>query len=434
MRSCSCSRPRPRPCPRLRVGGLLPLILVGSFALRLLLFPLDGYYIDINDFKIWFRVAAEHPFSFYERTWSDYPPFNVYIFWLFGSVAAALDLWSSPYLIYLVKLPANLFDIATAALIFAALRRHDERLAVFAAAAYAFNPAVMFDAAVWGQMDAIYTFFIVLSFLMLLRRQLELSAVSFAIAVLTKPQSVVALPPLLIYVANYLLSKTDARRRRMESLRLLLSALVFVAASFLLVVPFVPPHEGGLADRIVNSLAFLNEVYTEGYECYPYTSINAYNVWALLLMGFWKPDVQEFLGLSYRTYGVLMFCVLAAVVLFSLWRQLPKDSGGNLVEVEILAFSTFLMFFSFFMTMTRMHERYMFPAFAFLALALRRRFSLVIYAGLTATFFFNLCYVLSVLNAKSFIPDGDLSLLIIPPLNALLLLFSFLTFVQRPKP
>ncbi|WP_456487973.1 glycosyltransferase 87 family protein [Candidatus Alkanophaga liquidiphilum] len=415
-------------------GGLrfLMPILACSFALRLFLFPLDGYYIDMNDFKIWFHVAAEHPFSFYERTWSDYPPFNVYVFWLFGSIAAALNLWGLPH--FVVKLPANIFDVATAALIFAMLRRSsdDERLAVFATAAYAFNPAIIFEAAVWGQMDAIYTFFAVLSFFLVLKGRLELSAASFAVAVLTKPQSVVALPPLLIYVARRFFS---VARRRKFVLRLTLSAFVFVAVCLLLVVPFVPPHGSGrLADRLANVPEFLNEIYTEGYECYPYTSINAYNIWALFLGGFWRPDGQKFLWLSYRTYGVLMFCMLVVIVLFSLWRRLPKDEDEKLAEVEILAFSTFLMFFSFFMTMTRMHERYLFPAFAFLALALWRRASWAIYAGLTVTFFFNLCYVLRVLNAKSFIPDGDPSLLIIPLLNILLLFFSFLTFVWRSEP
>ena len=36
-------------------------------------------------------------------------------------------------------------------------------MAFLAAALYAFNPAVIFNAAVWGQFDAIYTFFLVLS-------------------------------------------------------------------------------------------------------------------------------------------------------------------------------------------------------------------------------------------------------------------------------
>ena len=63
-------------------------MLAVSFIVRLLLFPLQGYQIDTNDFTSWFNTAATHGIRpFYTVTWADYPPFNVYIFWVFGSIA-----------------------------------------------------------------------------------------------------------------------------------------------------------------------------------------------------------------------------------------------------------------------------------------------------------------------------------------------------------
>ena len=65
---------------------------------------------------------------------------------------------------------------------------------VAATALYAFNPAVIYNAAVWGQYDAIYTFFLILSLMLALKSKPKLSAVAFAIGLLTKPQGIVLAP------------------------------------------------------------------------------------------------------------------------------------------------------------------------------------------------------------------------------------------------
>ncbi len=84
-----------------------------------------------------------------------------------------------------MKLPPNLFDMATAFLIFAFVRKRlDFKMALLATALYAFNPAVIFNAAVWGQFDAIYTFFLVLSLMLALASKPELSAVTFTLGIL----------------------------------------------------------------------------------------------------------------------------------------------------------------------------------------------------------------------------------------------------------
>ena len=64
-----------------------------SFLVRVLLFPLQGYQNDLSTFQYWFNTAATQgirPFYtvlFNTLGWVDYPPFNVYIFWVFGSLA-----------------------------------------------------------------------------------------------------------------------------------------------------------------------------------------------------------------------------------------------------------------------------------------------------------------------------------------------------------
>ena len=95
---------------------ILAVVLAVSLAVRVLLFPLKGYSIDTNDFIAWFGTAAAHGIRpFYSVVgFADYPPFNVYIFWFFGSLANA----SGIGIANIVKWVPNIFDLATAVLIY----------------------------------------------------------------------------------------------------------------------------------------------------------------------------------------------------------------------------------------------------------------------------------------------------------------------------
>ncbi|MFC2059220.1 hypothetical protein ACFLTS_06270, partial [Chloroflexota bacterium] len=100
---------------------LVFLVLAVSLIVRLLLFNISGYEIDEGTFTAWFNTAAEGGlYGFYDATWCDYPPFNIYIFWIFGKLANAVSSWD---ITFFIRLGPNLFDLATAALIFYFLRK-----------------------------------------------------------------------------------------------------------------------------------------------------------------------------------------------------------------------------------------------------------------------------------------------------------------------
>jgi len=378
----------------------LGFILGLSLLVRLALLPFPGYKIDTGDFLYWFHYAAEKGVGqFYQPpNWSDYPPFNPYIFWLFGKLAGLLGEWS--YLFF-IKVPQNLADLGIALLIFLFLRpRVSPSRALGAAAAYAFNPGAIYNSAVWGQMDAVYTFFLVGSLLALLSGLPEVSALSFTLAFLTKPQSIVLLPVLALGFPG------RAGPRRMT-----LSLLAAAALVFLVLLPFYPFF--GEGHPLVGAFKFLWERYLHGYGVYKYNSINAYNFWSVL--GFWKPDTSRFLGPTLQQWGILAFLLFTGYVILRLHRKF---------DLPTASWAAFLLAFGFFMLMTRMHERYLFPAFPFLALTLFLPGALWLYLGLTGTYFANLAIVLPTLNADSFIPDGHPSFYILTPLNILLFIFA----------
>jgi dolichyl-phosphate-mannose-protein mannosyltransferase len=344
-----------------------------SFLIRFLLFPTQGYVNDLNTFAYWFNTAAEHgPRVFYNVVyeaagWIDYPPFNVYFFWGFGSLAKALSFSGTPSMFYLIKLLPNLFDTATAFLIFVFVRKRlDFKIALLATALYAFNPAVVFNTAVWGQFDAIYTFFLVLSLMLALASKPELSAVTFTLGILTKPQSMALLP-----LIAFLIFKKNGWRR------LLTSLLAAAATLFVVIIPF----------EWSNPVSFLSNIYFGAYEGYAYTSVNAFNLWAL--GGFWMPETPVFLAIGWSLFGAL-----AAFVLYVLHKRF--GASGEL----LVLFSAFILFFGFFMLPTRIHERYLFPTISILALMfLFLKKVRPLYVILTATCLINQAYVLYWLNA-----------------------------------
>ena len=264
-----------------------------------------------------------------------------------------------------------------------------------ATALYTFNPAVIYDAAVWGQFDAIYTFFLVLSLMLALRGKPKLSAATFALGILTKPQGIALLP-----LVAFLIYKKNGLKQ------LLLSIITFAATVFVVIVPF---NWGG------SPISFLTNIYFVAYKGYAYTSINAFNLWGLI-SGMWVPDGSLYI------VGWVLFGVFAVFTLYLLNKRFKTSD-------EFMAiYAAFMLLFAFFMLPTRIHERYLFPAMSAMALMVpfikRAR---AIYGVLTVTFLVNEAYVLYKLNlAYPGAPNltGDPVVLVVSAINLLMLFYA----------
>jgi Gpi18-like mannosyltransferase len=352
-----------------------------------------GYQFDLSCFALWINIATDHGIrQFYVfANWCDYPPFNVYLFAGFGSLAKALGLYTMSSINYVTKSIPSLFDLATASLIYVFVRKWlNFKQSLLTTALYAFNPAVIFNAAVWGQFDAIYTFFLVLSLMLAFKSRPKLSAVAFAIGILTKPQGIILAPliALLVYKKNGLKN-------------LVFSTLVFVGTAFLVALPF----------QWSNPLTFLSNIYFGGYEKYAVTSANAFNVWGLY--GLWIPD--GFLEIV----GLVLFGIFVVFTLYFLHKRLD---GSN---EFLVIFGAFILFFAFFMLPTRIHERYLFPAISMLALMFPfMKKTRILYFVLTGTLLINQAYVLNFANNNLTIPNGNLAVLTISIINLIMLSYA----------
>ncbi len=374
-------------------NSIVVITMVVSLLVRIYLSQFDGYKNDVNDFKLWSQAVYNvGVMNFYSSIWSDYPPFYIYILWIAGAVyklfSVSFDINTVLFTV-LIKLPANIFDIFTSLLILTVLRKYAGFKTAYAGMAlYAFNPAIMYNSAVWGQVDSVNTFFILLAITLMVSDKLELAGVSLAIAILTKPQSLVILP----FIAVLMIS--DLVIKKQKPIRLAKIFIISVFAFLALALPFYLKNPY----QIINQLI---KIYTSGYSQYAYNSMNAFNFWALF--GFWKPDDTVLLILSYRIWGYIVYILLFIYVVKCL---IIRNKDGN--KDKLIYFASAILFFGFFMFFTRIHERYLFPMFAPLVIATgldkRLKYALGI---LIFTFLFNLYFVLQYLNSGQFIPDGN---------------------------
>jgi Gpi18-like mannosyltransferase len=315
-------------------------ILLATLAVKIGCAPFFKYNVDIGSYSAWaLKLAEEGPARFYAPGYfADYPPGYMYVLWGVGLLSKVFGIgWTSPVFLILLKLPAMLADLAVARILFARLRPHGRRNAWLAGLAFALNPALVVDSAVWGQTDSILSLLVLFAFLAQGDRLFELAWVYAALAVLTKPQALLLVPLLALWPWGW-----------WRSGRPLSALLAALATVFLIADPF-------RGDR---PWKWLIDLYggTAGY--YAETSVNAMNL-AALLFGMRARDSDVALGLTYQTWGFVIG--LGVGLVFFLLYLRRRD---RVLYTQLLAGAALVSF----VCLTRMHERYLYPFFAFASL------------------------------------------------------------------
>lgn len=348
---------------RLALGayGPLAIVLVIGLGIRLWAMRFPPFPIDMQDWIAWGeRLLAVGPARFYDpNVFADYAPGYLYVTWLTAAIKNGLLPEAGRGTYYaLYRLPPIMFDLATGWLIYKIVQPFFARRSVptLAAACHVFNPAIMINSAVWGQIDGVFTFFILLSLALLLRGRAEWAVVSYVIAFMIKPQSI-SLAPLIGIV---LLLRFPPRRW-------LTSGAVGISLGFSLLLPFF-----GL-----RSFLGLIEVLQGSVETYPYTSLFTYNIWGIY--GMWRDDRElGFFGLPLRSLGTLLYGV---GLVYGIPVFVQQFRRSNTDTPTIFLFATYFTLLPV-MVLTRMHERYLYPAlpllliFAFVQMARRDRSAL----------------------------------------------------------
>ncbi len=228
------------------------------------------------------------------------------------------------------------------------------RAAAAAAAAYAVCLPIWYDAAVWGQWDAILCLPIVLAAVAAVRDRPGWAGVAAGAALSVKMQAVVILPPLAVYGLRRWGWRGVAR------------GVAGIAAAYAVVA--LPMLAGG-------SLGWdgLRRPFTASVDLFHFRTVLACNVWmvaetATVAARQWPnslghTDDAVVLGLTLKSWGLAAFAAQAAVVLGGLWhRPTPRRF---VVAAGLLSFGLFML-------ATRMHDRYVVTACALLAMTAGR--------------------------------------------------------------
>ncbi len=337
--------------------------MITGLVLRLALATIDGFGVDMGTFQSWsVRLANDGPWNFYKDDFfTDYAPGYMYVLWFIGEVHQVVT-FSNPQFEYALKLPSIAADLASAWLLYLMLKQERPWVRLGAVTLYLFLPITLLIGALWGQVDSILAFFLLLSVYYIGRDRPVAGAVAYTIGFLTKPQAIAALP----FLAFWILRRHPIHFQRADGSPGLQVPEVLVQCTvipLLVVLVLITPFFKLEPWRLIGELQDATQTCN-----YRVNSFWAYNFWTtggLFDWGF-RPDTRDvcdpsladqstsFLGLATMWWGRLMFFASIALIIAAL-----RNARGT----GFLALGTALSMLAFYLFLTRMHERYAFPAF-----------------------------------------------------------------------
>ncbi|TVY07233.1 phospholipid carrier-dependent glycosyltransferase [Paenibacillus cremeus] len=384
------------------------VLAIGLVIRVILAYRVVGYEPDVTTFKSWAgQLASGGPGSLYRSgMFADYPPGYMYVLWLIGQLQSLFQLgWDSPGMLVLLKSPAILTDLALSILMFnwAMERRLKLATAFGIALLFLFNPAIILNSAAWGQVDSVFMALILFYLRFMERGRWNAAAALLALAVLMKPQALLLAP---LFLLAWI---------RLRSWRIVLNSALTGAATFILLsLPFV----------LHQRPKWLFELYFSTLASYPYASLNAFNLPALLGGNFAPLHDRMLLGLSYQTCGTALMIALYGyiVVLFFKSKKEAREALFPLLSFLVMA--------GVFTFMGKMHERYLYYALPLVLYSFIRcqdRRLLFLYLGFTLTHFMNVSVVLQNSFQQLYhISKWDAGMLAISAANVGLLLYALI--------
>jgi hypothetical protein len=333
------------------------LVLMVGMAMRFIMLPTAGFALDLVQHYDWGLCANQYGvFGVYQcETQVTHPPLSPTMLGIAMQVVRSLRgdvsyFENNAPVVAALKIPNLLFETAIIGLFFyIAYQKAGVWWAALVSAALYWNLGWAVVTSWWGQNDATYSFFMLLTAYLLTRRRPRWMWIAYACGWLAKFQSIMFFPVLAI-----LSLWRFGWRATIEGG--VLGAFVFV----LVVLPYY------LGSGNAALTPFGGTV-----NLFPYITTGAHNFW------FWVSgsspvalldSLKLFDGVSYFQAGLVLLVLGTALVCWRVWRS---GEQGN--EYLLLAAANF----TFYMLPTQIQVRYLFPGLMFLALAMIRDWRLI---------------------------------------------------------
>lgn len=339
-----------------------------AFFVRLFLSPWN-IHSDVNATYWWGKFAAEFGFrGYYDWLYfgghgkPDQPMINIYydwlvrllyqfiykILWFFNvHIPAFPSKFMQWYFDYgnqiLLKLPMIIADIL---LIYFGYKFIEKNLNVHRAKIFslilAFYPPFIFNSAVWGSGDSIVNLLALLAIYKFWHKGYLFGTIFFLLSVLYKPSLLIWTPILLIiFIKN--------RPNYKQILTILLTGIFSI---FLISYPFTPYQIGIPFNPVFWFVRTMSIKILPGIM--DQMTANALNFWALIYT--LKPKLDNFYVLNLIKIRPLSILICLSLYLYDYYHLFKNYSLKRLLLTLVnVTMITFIF-------MTRMHERYTFPA------------------------------------------------------------------------
>lgn len=373
---------------KLQRGIAIAAAMIVAFALRIVLsYIFIGHGTDITCFVNWGDYIAKNgPQNFYTGFgFSDYPPGYMHVLGAMSQLALSLGheiyIGSGFDMFYVncIKLPALLVDLAAAYIVYRiAIKRFSFKSSYLLMLLVAFSPIAAYISGAWGQIDQILTVLILVSCLLLNANKPILGGLVYGMAICIKPQALMFGPLIAVAYICYIIdgkTNTVAQGKHMNTvLKRILQTAAAVFSAVAIIALCAIPFTGD------QPWYWIIDKYVSTATSYKYSTVNAYNLYALLGQN-WRPTADVAIaGITYGqlgTFGIIL-SVVTGSVFYILGRK--KNPGA-------LYLAAAYMLAAIFTIGHYMHERYLFPIILLLMVAyLYYRDTRIMYTFMAYTF------------------------------------------------
>ena len=339
----------------LYLSGIIILGLVVRIVLGL---RLRDFHSDTGLFFEWAEsIYKNGPGYLYENTNCDYPPGYMYVLWVLGMIIEWLKSIVAEYkwMVMVLKIPSIITDVLTGVLLYKiASEKQTQGKAMLIMCLYIFNPAVILNSSVWGQVDSILAFMVLLTVYFVYRKKMCLSYLSFCIGFFIKPQIIFIAPVILLGIIENVFVDSFSLKKLLKHLGCGLASILFCVV---LCLPF-------------NLLSVIVQ-YRDTISSFPLATMNAYNFWALLGLNYESQETEWLFNVPVYIWGyffIICLCLMVAYLWFYFYKKRKSKQSFYYYLAALLIVGVFTL-------SVRMHERYMFPAMALLLAFCAIRFS-----------------------------------------------------------
>ena len=301
----------------------LAVILLVGLVIRLAALGALGYPSDPGEIARWAVGIREYGLTdFYANIRGGFYPAVLYLLWPLAAIFTGDALYAA------VKGISIPFDLCTGAVLYFLMRRYaDPRSGVIAAGLFVLNPAAIIDGAFWGQLDIIGALCMLGAVIAAGERRFGAAGVLTVIGGMVKA----TFGSVVLVVGAVALIEAFRTRDWRPPARMVAGGIIGYAII-------------GLALKLT-PLGYLDLV-RDRMQLFPYTSLNAFNVWAVVA-GFFEPD-----GPFVRIGVVLLLAGVAAALVPLRWR---RDTAALLAVTGAVVLA-------FYFLPTRVNERFLYPA------------------------------------------------------------------------